>query len=48
MVLVHELHHLLKREILVLRYMQRLDGVILEVRFLPTQNIFQEVNGDVI
>ena len=43
-----ELHHALHREVLILRDMNILHGIIVEVCFLPPENIFQEVDSHVV
>ena len=43
-----EVEDLLKREILVLRHVHRLDVCVMQVLLLPRNDVFQEVNGHVI
>ena len=43
-----ELHHALHREVLILRNVNILYGIIVEVCFLSSENIFQEVDGHVV
>ena len=43
-----ELHDALHREVLILRNVNILYGIIMEVCFLPPENIFEEVDGDVV
>ena len=43
-----ELHHAFDREVLILRNVNILYGIIVEVCFLPSENIFEEVDGHVV
>ena len=43
-----ELHHALHREVLILRDMNILHGIIVEVSLLATDDIFEEVDGHII
>ena len=43
-----ELHHALEGQVLVLRHVDVLDLVVVQVRLPPRQDIFQEVDGRVV
>ena len=42
------LENLLNREVLVLRYVQRLDVVVVDIALAPRQDVLQEEDGDIL
>ena len=47
-VVAGKVHDVIERQVLVLWYMQSLDGIVLEAQLLPVADISQKVNGDVL
>ena len=47
-VVVEEHHDLLQRQVLVLRHVEVLDAVVLEVPLLLVQDVLQEVDRDIV
>ena len=47
-VVADELHNLLQGQVLIHRHMEVLDAVVLEMPLLLVQNVFEEVDGDVV